>query len=196
MKGDLLRQQCAFSLVCCLPFNGFSSNFIPQAAQSFVYMSVSIGGIFLAHNISQFPLALQLCKLGCGWMLMRGLLPFFHILVSILGVFPETSCLENSMNSLQMSTVLLRLINNKGSFTPRTKYLFVLVLVSIRAIFLNFHTSHYRPVPKNCVHFLVIGQTLINNWAAKYFSSYLRFQWRKFFEILYFSISTHSTKTR
>lgn len=28
MKGDLLRQEGAFLIVCCLPFCGFSSNFI------------------------------------------------------------------------------------------------------------------------------------------------------------------------
>jgi len=48
------------------------------------------------------------------------------------------------MNLLQMSTVLLWLVDNKGRFTRRTTYVFVIVLVSICAISLNFHTSHYR----------------------------------------------------
>jgi hypothetical protein len=129
-----------------------------------------MGGIFLTHNISQFPLVLQLCKLGCGRMSMRGPLPFFYILVSILGVFLKLhvskiprmryKCLQFSCNWSITKGALPR---EQSTFSSLSWYPFV-----------QFSEISYLPLPTHTlktVHFLAIGQTLTHNWAAKYFSS-------------------------
>jgi len=172
-------RRCLFD--CLLPsIPWIFLKFHTSCCQKFVCMSVSNGRIFLTHNISQFPLVLQLCKLGCGWMLMRGPLPFFYILVSILGVFLKLcvskipwircKCLQFSC---EWSITKGALPGEQSTFSSLSWHPFV-------QFSWTFIPCTTNPYPKNCVHFLVIGQTLINNWAAKYFSSYLRFQWRKF----------------
>jgi len=53
--------------------------------------------------------------MGRGWMLMRGPFTFLLYLGFHFKGFPETLCLENSTNALQMFTVLCDWAVTKGA---------------------------------------------------------------------------------
>ena len=161
-----------------------------------LYVSFHWGDFPGTYHLTISIQVLQPCKLGCGRMLMRGPLPFFYILVSILRVFLKLrvskiprmrhKCL---LLSCDWSITKDTLPGEQSTFSSLTWYPFV----QFSWTFIPHTTDSY---PKNCVHFLAIGQTLIHNYAAKYFSSLSLFPVEGISRISYFSLSTHLTKTR